>query len=656
MQIIKVICEMYQDISIKNKIKQKQKPISDKDKIYTQLKNEATLLSKKFKPASALSDWEKEKKIIYNLIIEKTNINFYDKFPVKMKVTGSLSTKNYTIKNIYFETLPNVFATANLYIPNGQGPFPAVINLHGHIKDGRLDISIQKRAHFLATNGFVCLCMDSFGSGERSEIHGESDYHGSNKGAALLNINETLLGIQISENIRCIDLLAGLDFVDSSNIGVTGESGGGNQAMWLAAIDERIKAVVPVVSVGSFEAFVMEHNCICELLPDGLTFCEEFQILGLIAPRALNIFNALQETHAAFSVNEMVKTATNTGKIYKLYNTDSSFQVQIFNNTHEYSLEMQKAMLIWFNQYLKNSSQKIQLEIPKTYFNKWELSVFLNEKRISKIITQSKYLEIQSNLIQKRLSYQHFTAEEKRKKLIEILHIHQSSNLFDTSYLFYKYDSIILNKKICIEWHCNKENGTYEDINNKKNVESDTTFIELDLYGCGGYTSQIADYFDAQMVSFHTLYRALSWVGKTVIGEWIIQINKTLDAILSINPLVNVKLKARKEAGLAVIFLSAIYPNKVKTIEVEDIPISYTFHSNKNYDYYNMSIHLKGIINWGNIVNALALCNADITIKNAKNIHGNDISEVEKRKLIELHTFLKKHYKTNSNIYLKKEK
>ncbi len=120
-----------------------------------------------------------------------------------------------------------------------------------------------------------------WGAGERTSVHGVTEYHGSNLGASFMNIGESLLGIQVSDNIRGVDLLCSLPYVDARNIGATGASGGGNQTMWLAAADERIKAAVPVVSVGTFESYVMRSNCICELLIDGLTFTEEAGVLAL---------------------------------------------------------------------------------------------------------------------------------------------------------------------------------------------------------------------------------------------------------------------------------------------------------------------------------------------------------------------------------------
>ena len=77
---------------------------------------------------------------------------------------------------------------------------------------------------------------------------------------------------------------------------LVGESGGGNQTMWVGAMDDRLKAVVPVVSVGNFETYICQSNCYCEVLPGALREFEEDAILSLVAPRHLKMLNALRAT------------------------------------------------------------------------------------------------------------------------------------------------------------------------------------------------------------------------------------------------------------------------------------------------------------------------------------------------------------------------
>ena len=64
--------------------------------------------------------------------------------------------------------------------------------------------------------------------------------------------------------------------------------------MYAGALDERFEAVVPVCSVGTYQAYLHAACCVCEVLPGALRFTEEGDVLGLVAPRALLVINATQ--------------------------------------------------------------------------------------------------------------------------------------------------------------------------------------------------------------------------------------------------------------------------------------------------------------------------------------------------------------------------
>ena len=270
------------------------------DIIASRLQHEAFLRFIRFRLPETREELESFRVHLKDQIIKKACITIDHQLPLQVEETGSVKMNGFIIKNIIFQTLPGIFATGNLYIPDGKGPFPAVINMNGHWDEARLAGPVQAVGITLAMHGYVCLNIDAFGAGERSIIHGIPDYHGANPGASLMNIGKTLLGIQVSENMRGIDLLCSLPNVDPQRIGATGASGGGNQTMWITAMDERVKAAVPVVSVGSFESYIMRSNCVCELLPDGLTLAEESGILALIAPRAILMCNHKQDSNPTF--------------------------------------------------------------------------------------------------------------------------------------------------------------------------------------------------------------------------------------------------------------------------------------------------------------------------------------------------------------------
>ena len=77
--------------------------------------------------------------------------------------------------------------------------------------------------------------------------------------------------------------------------------------MYAGALEERFKAVIPVCSVGNYQAYLGVACCMCELLPGALSFTEEWGVLGLVAPRGLMVLNATQDG-IQFSVAEARKS------------------------------------------------------------------------------------------------------------------------------------------------------------------------------------------------------------------------------------------------------------------------------------------------------------------------------------------------------------
>lgn len=134
--------------------------------------------------------WEEYSKKLRSEIIRKAGVVIDHYLPVDIKETDVQKLPGYKIKNIYFQTRPGIYATANLYIPDGKGPFPGVVVMCGHSTNGRLYENYQAVGNTLALNGYVALAIDPWGAGERSTIHGEFEYHGANLGASLMNIIE----------------------------------------------------------------------------------------------------------------------------------------------------------------------------------------------------------------------------------------------------------------------------------------------------------------------------------------------------------------------------------------------------------------------------------------------------------------------------------
>ncbi|MFL5339932.1 MAG: alpha/beta hydrolase family protein [Gemmataceae bacterium] len=279
------------------------------------------------------------------------------------KILGILDRKDYRIEKLVFQSRPDVWVTGNVYAPKLKGRYPAVLCVHGHWAGARRDPVVQARCLGLVKLGFVVLAVDAFGSGERYAEPAAGTYHGALYGASLWPTGYTLLGMQVYDNRRAVDYLLTRDDVDGTKLGITGASGGGNQTMYAGALDERIKAVVPVCSVGTYQAYLKAACCVCEVLPGALRFTEEGDVLGLVAPRALLVINASQDAFQ-FSPGEAVKSFRRATAIYQLNTAGDKIKHVVFESKHDYSKPMREAMYGWMTKFLKGTTDGAPIDEP----------------------------------------------------------------------------------------------------------------------------------------------------------------------------------------------------------------------------------------------------------------------------------------------------
>lgn len=172
--------------------------------------------------------------------------------PLKARVTGQVQRPRYTIENVVFESLPEFYVSANLYVPKEPGKHPGVLIPMGHWEEGKL--AAQFTAANLAMKGFVTLAYDPVGQGERQQaydrriqtslIGGATDQH-FESGAQSILAGENFARYRIWDGKRALDYLISRPEVASDKIGVTGCSGGGTLTTYLAALDPRVKVAAP---------------------------------------------------------------------------------------------------------------------------------------------------------------------------------------------------------------------------------------------------------------------------------------------------------------------------------------------------------------------------------------------------------------------------
>jgi dienelactone hydrolase len=329
------------------------------------MRTQAEALHAGDQPPGTRKEWDERRSRLRDAVFAAMG-PFPDKpCPLELKEMGVLKRQGYRIEKVVLQTRPDVWATTSVYVPESvQGKVPAVLVVHGHWAGARRDPVVQARCLGLVKLGFLVLAIDAFGSGERYTKPAKGTYHGALYGSTLWPAGQTLLGMQVYDNRRAVDYLLSRPEVDGERLGITGASGGGNQTMYAGALDERFKAVVPVCSVGTYQAYLHAACCVCEVLPGGLRLAEEGDVLGLVAPRALMVINATKDGFQ-FSVGEAEKSLARAKPIFKLYDAEEKLKHAVFESPHAYNQEMREAMYGWMTLHLKGEGDGNPIPEPK---------------------------------------------------------------------------------------------------------------------------------------------------------------------------------------------------------------------------------------------------------------------------------------------------
>ena len=277
---------------------------------------------------------------------------FPQKTPLNARVWGEFEHQGCRIAKAQFESRPGFLCAGNLYLPpEVKKPAPAILCPHGHWPKGRLHHdnrgSIPARCIMLARLGFVVFAYDMIGYNDSRQVthRWPTDVL---RQAALWGINP--LGLQLWNGIRALDFISGLRDVDAERVGCTGASGGGSQTWNLAAVDDRVKAAVPVCMLSSH----YQGGCVCEESPllrlGGLTTLD---IVGSLAPRPV----LLPSVTGDWTNLNPTFEAPILKAIYRLFDAEDRVANVHFDAGHNYNQATREHVYPWFLRWLAGDSK-----------------------------------------------------------------------------------------------------------------------------------------------------------------------------------------------------------------------------------------------------------------------------------------------------------
>lgn len=282
--------------------------------------------------------------------------------PLEARVTGTLERSGYRIENVVFQSSPGLYATSNLYLPEGPpAPLPTVVYVCGHSPHPLgAKWNYQDHAVWFAEHGYNCLIIDTLEFGEVAGIH-----HGTHdlNMWSWLSLGYTPAGVEVWNVIRAIDYLETRPEVDAGRIGITGRSGGGAVSWYAAAVDERIAAAAPVCGTFTFGSqashWIAAGQCDCIYFHN--TYLVDLPTVGaLIAPRPLLIVSGRRD--GIFPPDGYHEVHRQLKRIYELHG--ASERVFEFDEDvgHQSTPLMRRAAREWMNRWLRSDTSPLEAE------------------------------------------------------------------------------------------------------------------------------------------------------------------------------------------------------------------------------------------------------------------------------------------------------
>lgn len=288
--------------------------------------------------------WQKDTR---NELIKLTGMDKCITTKPNFTIRKAIEKDGYTENLCDIETEPGMKMPLYLLKPNNiEGRIPAIILPHGHSLNGKEDVAHpQKGENFALTfvkKGYCVFCPDARGAGERMnkeyiQLTGRSSSSHRVLSNLYLGRGQALIGLMVWDLMRLVDYIESLSYIDNMRIGCAGMSGGGQQTLWLAAMDDRIRAAsTSGYFYGMLDALLRQpENCACNFVHGIWGLVDMGDLGALIAPRPFHVESGkadhLNGLRGIVNVTEQLSV---TKYAYRIFDAENSVHHCIHEHGH----------------------------------------------------------------------------------------------------------------------------------------------------------------------------------------------------------------------------------------------------------------------------------------------------------------------------------
>lgn len=295
----------------------------------------------------SVEEWEKRKAGLKPCLLEAMQLARLPASPGTAAVKANPRKQNgYTIENIAIEILPGVWVNGSLYKPEKyKGKIPVILHPQGHWDKHRYRPDCQYTSAALAKMGAMLFNYDMFAYGEsllqvKFEDHRQS----------------LAMTLQSLASVRILDYLLAQKDADTSRVAIVGGSGGGTHAVFMTALDKRIKVSAPVVNLSSY----FYGGCPCESgqnVHGCLGRTDNLEIAAMAAPQPQLVVSDGGDWTDRMPEHDLLYLQ----KIYGWYGKgENLINVHLPDEKHDFGFSKRKAVYEFFAKHLRLDLKAIQ--------------------------------------------------------------------------------------------------------------------------------------------------------------------------------------------------------------------------------------------------------------------------------------------------------
>jgi len=317
------------------------------------------------KKVETLADWQQLRPEIERTVRDALGLTPRDRPDLQMKTVDEEEYEGYVRRRINYFVEDWERISAWLFIPEDKEESPAILCCHSMVGQGKDEPAgvegnpLLAFAQHYAQMGYVTLAPDCITAGERVSV---GLYPFDTKMYYRDNPRQSAMAKMLWDHVRAIDALCELKRVDNERIGVTGHGFGAQNALFLAALDERVQACVASCGFTRFEDDAAPERW---AMQEGFTYIPKFRkavregrfpfdwehVLALATPTPMLILAGLNGDQGN-NPNSCKKAVKMTRRIYDLLGASEALAVRCRSKKQDLDLTTRETADSWFERWL----------------------------------------------------------------------------------------------------------------------------------------------------------------------------------------------------------------------------------------------------------------------------------------------------------------